>query len=50
VVQASLALIGFALGASAWWTLRDWRWRSDGSTGIVFHEGAEGFLPVKARK
>ena len=26
VMQASLALIGFALGAAAWWTLRDGRW------------------------
>jgi Domain of unknown function (DUF1772) len=25
-MQASLALIGFVLGAAAWWTLHDWRW------------------------
>ena len=26
VLQSSLALIGFALGATAWWLLGDWRW------------------------
>jgi len=26
VMQASLALIGFVLGAAAWWSLHDWRW------------------------
>ena len=25
-MQASLALVGFALGAAAWWLVRDWRW------------------------
>ena len=25
-MQASLALIGFALGAAAWWHGHDWRW------------------------
>ena len=26
VMQASLALIGFVLGTTAWWSLHDWRW------------------------
>ncbi len=29
-MQASLAILGFLLGAAAWWTSGDWRWLAGG--------------------
>jgi anthrone oxygenase-like protein len=33
-MQAALALIGFLLGAGAWWQTQDWRWRG-GALAVV---------------